>query len=135
MAIYIIYITTMTSMRAILSKTICSTEDVGFEGNGFSESSFSEVYTSSVLLLACMCPVSWMSLSYCSHASRFPVLLPTGKRRDRETTRATAHCTLCCGDILTFLLLLGQWLQALFHLKICHELTSCVIKGIVLLTV
>ena len=34
MAIYIIYITTMTSMRAILSKTICSTEDVGFKGNG-----------------------------------------------------------------------------------------------------
>ena len=85
-----------------------------------------------------------MSLSYRSHASRFPVLLPTGERRDssyhwlplaRETTRAAAHCTLCCGDILTFLLLLGQWLQALFHLKICHKLTSCMIKGIVLLTV
>ena len=53
MAIYIIYITTMTSMRAILSKTICNTEDVGFKGNGFSESSFSKVYTSNVLLPSC----------------------------------------------------------------------------------
>ena len=84
-----------------------------------------------------------MSLSYSSRASRFSVLLPTGERRDssyhwlslaRETTRAAAHCTLCCGDILTFLLLLGQWLQALFHLKILPQISK-LHEGIVLLTV
>ena len=113
--------------------TICSTEDVGFKGNGLVKVHFQKYIPVVCCYHPVPCKLDVFELWYHLRASRFPMLLPTDERRDnsyhwlplaRETTRAAAHCTLCCGDILTFLLLLGQWLQALFHLKILPRINK-----------